>query len=258
MKGKHFAKAYWSRTRIVSVVLSIVLLFGCITFTSAWLIAKNEEGPVVNQFTGSSLEISLSPDGDQGPYKLVPGMTYDLGDKAPEITVEAGSVECYLFAVLIEDWGVYDSDNPQKNDHYYKIDDFGEGKFLNSSYNLMDMQTVYGDTSVYKVLYYGTNNNYYVETSNDPQTFKVIETLSIPADRTKDEVAPEAFANGKTPKFTVEAYSIQTLGFKGKNKDDKVDEKGVTTTKEQLDVMDAWKVVKAAILADNTQKVVLD
>lgn len=243
MKGKHFAKTYWSRTRIVSAILSIALLFGCITFSSAWLIAKNEpEGPVVNKFTGSKLEIELTPDGDQGPYKLVPGVTYELGDKAPEVTVEADSVECYLFAVVIEDWGVIG----KNNDYYFTINGFGEGTFLNSSYNLTDMQTVYGDTSVYNVVYYGTNGNNYVEASNDPQTFKVIETLSIPADRTKDEVAPEAFANGNTPKFTVEAYSIQTLGFREKN------------ATPQEDIKAAWEVVKAAILAGNTKEVVLN
>ena len=242
MRGKHFKRIIWDQRRIIVTTVSVVVLLSVLVVsTVAWLTAHKD--PVVNKFVGSQLEITLSPEGTAGSYKMIPGITHDLGEKAPVITVEADSVECYLFAVLVEDWGVNrGSDTTDKSDYYYYIDGLDQaGTFM--CFNQRDMQDVYGDTSSYSVVYYKTNGKNYIETSEANQSFKVIKTLTVPEERTKHDVAPETF-NGSCPKFMVEAYSIQTLGLKPNGGSEE-------------DVKAAWELVKAAIKSGNTKEVVL-
>lgn len=263
MKGKHFAKAYWSRTRIVSAILSIALLFGCITFSSAWLIAKNEpEGPVVNKFTGSKLEITLTPNEDQGPYKLIPGMTYDLGEDAPVVTVEAGSVECYLF-VVIDEKGTKINGEDVPYFYPFATEDFPRNYTTTFNYSTSGWLSVYSspdaldrDDNGYVVnrnVYCITKQNgdatqYFIPNDNEnDQTFKIMEKVTVGSDTTKDMVAPSNFNDNNTPPaIKITAYSIQTLGFKGKNGSD------------VNDVKAAWAVVEEAIRRNNTKEVVLN
>ena len=257
MKGKHFAKANWSRTRIVSAILSVALLFGCITFTTAWLIAEDENGgPVVNEFTGSMLQISLTPDSTQGPYKLVPGVTYELSEEEdPEITVAAGSVECYLFVVFHE-VGTKVNGNPMDLDHYVSCDVGSDFKMLSfDSNNYWRTGTDPGTGVPFKdyVFYYGGEDtqNYVLspevpqaqtfdvlqKTNNGKQYFKINETV------TKLEAHPNAIS--VNPYVTFTGYSIQTLGLKPN--DGNID-----------DVRYAWSLVAEAIEDGNTKAVVLN
>lgn len=244
MKGKHFAKANWSRTRIVSAILSVALLFGCITFTTAWLIAENEEGPVVNKFTGSKLEIELTPDGTAGTYKLIPGITYDLSEKeTPAVTVFGGSVECYLFVVYEE-----------TNDKYYSS--FLSGKNASWDYQVIgyNNHTLPAKDGVATcVLVPKVSDSLplgVIESKDVDQSFEVIHRIDIKSDVTKNIVHPNYFksngGNEELPKITATAYAIQTLGFRGKNGSD------------VNDVKAAWAVVEEAIRRNNTKEVVLN
>ena len=237
MKGKHFAKANWSRTRIVSAVLSVALLFGCITFTTAWLIAENEEGPVVNQFTGSKLQINLSTKGDHTGYKLIPGMTYHLSDDAaPQVKVTDGSVDCYLFAVIHESWGT-NSANINSKDQYFTINGINGTNWINLAGASVN-DPLESNNSAASVMYCQMGGKNYIDTSNQEKDILILNEFKIPENLTKQQVAPDAFQNGDTPKITVKVYSIQTLGMK--------------------DINEAWGYVADAINNNNTKAVVLN
>lgn len=258
MKGKHFAKAYWSRARIVSVILSIVLLFGCVSFSSAWLIAKNEpDGPVVNEFTGSHLKIELTPDENQGPYQLIPGKTYELSEeKSPEVVVEGGSVECYLFVVFHE-VGTLVNGEPTHLDSFISYN-YNAGTNwgvlpgtagLNGEWKIGEENGVpYKDYIFYaKTPEDPTDPCNYVHSSPEDQPFDIMAKngsgkayFSVSNQVTKQMVDPGNLSSN--PYVTFTAYSIQTLGFKGEN------------ANETEDMEKAWAAVEEAIENNNTTK----
>lgn len=102
MKGKHCKKLHWNKNRVVCAVLCAVLLVTAISFSSmAWYTYEKKE--VTQVFKGTTLDITLG--GEKGEYPLVPGAKYPLtGDKIPKVTVEAGSVPCYVFVVAEYFW----------------------------------------------------------------------------------------------------------------------------------------------------------
>lgn len=272
MKGKHFAKAYWSKTRIVSVILSIALLFGCITFTTAWLIAEDKDGvPVVNEFTGSQLTINLTPDNSQSGIKLIPGVTYTKENNPeitfPQVTVLGNSVDCYLFVEFYET-GV--SVNGEKI-HLDSYVNYNFSPYFNKYFAFDN-----NDETPYK-RYIGyhydeaTPDENYVASSSDPQSFDLTSNVfTIKNSVTKDEVNPAVITGENMPKITFKVYSIQTVGFKGthtepeyeKNEDGSiVYENGqpkVKYTQEQRDILAAWDEVARAIDEGNTKEVVLN
>ncbi len=243
MKGKHLAKATWSRTRIVSVILSVALLFGCITFTTAWLIAEDKDGvPVVNEFTGSKLEITLTSNEEQGSYKLVPGVAYNLEEDIPKITVVANSVECYLFVVYEKVNANYFSDS-----FSYKNVSKWDSSTIGSNHTLTPSE---GNICVYVPQITSSSSLGVVETKDYNQSFEIINRISIPDTVTKTMAHPELFesmgGNEPNPAIRITAYAIQTLGIKD------------TTASQAEDLKKAWSYVAAAIEADNTKEVVLD
>ncbi len=245
MRGKHFERFRWTGKRIVSAILSAVVLFTGLGFsTYAWLTSHHE--PVVNEFTGSKLVIDLTPDADQGPYKLVPGVTYNLTNDAPIITVKKGSVECYLFVV------VHETDLIQNTTATYY------GSTLDG--NLWDYSTVpYGldevDSCTRSTVIVPKNNpeglGIVAANPNEDQTFQALNAISVRDSLTKTQVHSDYFVNGgkggtqPVPKVVISAYSIQTLGFKG------------TTDSPENDLKAAWAVVQKAIKDNNTKEVVL-
>ncbi len=120
MKGKHCKKLHWNKNRVVCALLCAVLLVTAISFSSmAWLTYKKQE--VQQVFKGTTLEITLGGAGSE--YLLVPGAVYKLeGDKIPKVTIEANSVDCYVFVLREYFWydaTYYDS----KSDYiWYPID----------------------------------------------------------------------------------------------------------------------------------------
>lgn len=99
---------YCVSTQVFVSLLALVLVLGCaVGGTIAWLTA--ETAPVVNTFTVGDINIDLTEtyntdtdnDGvkDAWQAQLIPGFSYD---KDPEVSVEAGSEDCYLFVKFEE------------------------------------------------------------------------------------------------------------------------------------------------------------
>ncbi len=82
--------------RTLIALLAVALLIGgAIGGTMAWLTADSET--VTNTFTESDINIALTE--TTKDFKMVPGCTIE---KDPTITVEADSVDCWVFVEVIE------------------------------------------------------------------------------------------------------------------------------------------------------------
>lgn len=79
--------------KIIAIVSVVVLAFGIIGGTLAWLTAQTDT--LVNVFTSSNLKIDLEE--TEEVYQMVPGYTIH---KDPVASVKAGSEECWLFVKL--------------------------------------------------------------------------------------------------------------------------------------------------------------
>lgn len=80
--------------KVIATVGACALCLGLgVAGTLAWL--TDETGPVVNTFTDSDINISLTE--TKGDFQMIPGFTID---KDPKVTVETGSEDCYLFVKL--------------------------------------------------------------------------------------------------------------------------------------------------------------
>ena len=105
VKGKHCKSTsrYWTVKRMVSAVLSVALLMGCISFSAlAWF--RYEKRTNIQVFKGTSLEVGFIGDGTT-TYPLIPGQTYYLtGNAIPKITLPANSVDCYIYALCEFYW----------------------------------------------------------------------------------------------------------------------------------------------------------
>lgn len=262
MRGKHFEKFCWTKKRIISAILSAVLLFTGIGFsTYAWLTATDT--PEVNEFTGSKLVIQLTPDEDQGAFKLVPGKLYELEDnQAPKITIEKESVECYLFVVFHE-VGTLVNGNRKHLDEFVSYN-YNAGQNWGMLKQLVADGTdengmPYRDYIFYaKTPQHETDLCNYVHQNNEiDQVFDIMAKngngkayFQISDQLTKQEVAPTALAGN--PYITFTAYSIQTLGFKGKTTTGTDEEKALG------DMNLAWAAVEEAIANGNTKSVVLN
>jgi hypothetical protein len=192
---------------------------------------------VVNQFTGSKLQINLSTKGDHTGYKLIPGMTYHLSDDAaPQVKVTEGSVDCYLFAVIHESWGT-NSANINSKDQYFTINGINTTNWE----ELTDAKSITNNdvlNSAYRVLYYKNGTKDYVSSDDQKKDLVILNKFKIPENLTKQQVAPDAFENGDTPKITIKVYSIQKLGMDG-------------------DIHKAWRYVADAINNGNVTKYVV-
>lgn len=80
--------------KVIATVGACALCLGLgVAGTLAWL--TDETGPVVNTFTDSDINISLTE--TKGDFQMIPGFTID---KDPKVTVKAGSEKCYLFVKI--------------------------------------------------------------------------------------------------------------------------------------------------------------
>ena len=74
----------------LTVCLMLVVMVASIGGTVAWL--TDETGTIENTFTAGDINIELTETDRE--YKMVPGVTLP---KDPEVTVKAGSEDCWLF-----------------------------------------------------------------------------------------------------------------------------------------------------------------
>ncbi len=105
MEAKHLKMKYWTAKRIVSAILSAVLLLGCLGFSAtAWLTYEKKTN--VRVFKGTSLEIGFAGD-KETTYPLIPGKTYMLEEEQiPRVTIpgDDNGIDCYLYVLCEFYW----------------------------------------------------------------------------------------------------------------------------------------------------------
>ena len=171
----------WGR-KYLPVILAVVLgICAVVGGTMAWLMAKSE--PIVNTFTYGDIDIDVDEStGDE--YEMIPGMDID---KDPVVTVEANSIDCWLFIKL------------EKSDNF---DDF-------LTYEIAEGWT---PLPGYEGVYYRE-----VSQSDEDQEFHVLlnDQVHVLESVTKEQLnALDADpSNANYPTLTVTAYAVQRAGF---------------------------------------------
>ena len=101
-------------SKAFAVLLAAVLVIGCtIGGTTAWLVATS--GTVENTFTYGDVNVTLE-ETTGNSYEILPGNNIT---KDPEVTVTAGSVDCWLFVKVTEtNWPTFvEADGTRKVDY---------------------------------------------------------------------------------------------------------------------------------------------
>ena len=183
-----FRSLFTKKTAILA--LTVLLVIGTVVSgTMAWLIARTE--PVVNTFTYGDINLDLDEsdtgDGDNDPrtnkYEMLPGARIS---KDPKVTVEADSVDAWLFVKL---------------DKSANFDDF-------MTYEIADGWTALP----------GEEGVYYRRTvrSESAQEFAVLKdnVVAVKEGVTKEMLNElDAGSADNYPTLTVTAYAVQNAGF---------------------------------------------
>lgn len=113
-QGKHCRRGMGGKAFTAMLALTLVLAaYWAVGGTAAWLAAKSE--PIASTFTFGDINITLTEtDHQEGPTKIIPGVDIP---KALKVTVQADSVDCWLF-VKVEQTGTFVPDKVT-----YSIDD---------------------------------------------------------------------------------------------------------------------------------------
>ena len=93
-QGKHCRRGMGGKAFTAMLALTLVLAaYWAVGGTAAWLAAKSD--PIVSTFTFGDINITLKDeDPQEGPTKIIPGVDIP---KALKVTVQADSVDCWLF-----------------------------------------------------------------------------------------------------------------------------------------------------------------
>ena len=93
-QGKHCRRGMGGKAVTAMLALTLVLAaYWAVGGTAAWLAAKSD--PIVSTFTFGDINITLKDeDPQEGPTKIIPGVDIP---KALKVTVQADSVDCWLF-----------------------------------------------------------------------------------------------------------------------------------------------------------------
>ena len=102
-QGKHCRRGLGGKAVTAMLALTLVLAaYWAVGGTAAWLAAKSD--PIASTFTFGDINITLKDeDPQEGPTKIIPGMDIK---KALKVTVQADSVDCWLF-VKVEQTGTF-------------------------------------------------------------------------------------------------------------------------------------------------------
>ena len=113
-QGKHCRRGPGGKAFTAMLALTLVLAaYWAVGGTAAWLAAKSD--PIASTFTFGDINITLKDeDPQEGPTKIIPGVDIK---KALKVTVQADSVDCWLF-VKVEQTGTFVADKVT-----YSIDD---------------------------------------------------------------------------------------------------------------------------------------
>ena len=113
-QGKHIRRGPGGKAVTAMLALTLVLAaYWAVGGTAAWLAAKSD--PIASTFTFGDINITLTEtDHQEQPAKIIPGADIP---KALKVTVQANSVDCWLF-VKVEETGTF-----VENKVTYFIDD---------------------------------------------------------------------------------------------------------------------------------------
>lgn len=102
-QGKHCRRGMGGKAFTAMLALTLVLAaYWAVGGTAAWLAAKSE--PIASTFTFGDINITLTEtDPQEQPTKIIPGVDIP---KALKVTVQANSVDCWLF-VKVEETGTF-------------------------------------------------------------------------------------------------------------------------------------------------------
>lgn len=98
-QGKHCRRGPGGKAFTAMLALTLVLAaYWAVGGTAAWLAAKSD--PIASTFTFGDINITLTEtDHQEGPTKIIPGVDIP---KALKVTVQANSVDCWLFVKVVQ------------------------------------------------------------------------------------------------------------------------------------------------------------
>lgn len=102
-QGKHCRRGMGGKAVTAMLALTLVLAaYWAVGGTAAWLATKSD--PIASTFTFGDINITLTDeDPQEGQIKIIPGVDIK---KALKVTVQADSVDCWLF-VKVEETGTF-------------------------------------------------------------------------------------------------------------------------------------------------------
>lgn len=101
-QGKHCRRGMGGKAFTAMLALTLVLAaYWAVGGTAAWLAAKSD--PIASTFTFGDINITLTETDHQEQIKIIPGMDIP---KALKVTVQADSVDCWLF-LKVEEAGTF-------------------------------------------------------------------------------------------------------------------------------------------------------
>ena len=98
-QGKHCRRGMGGKAFTAMLALTLVLAaYWAVGGTAAWLAAKSD--PIASTFTFGDINITLTEtDPQEQPTKIIPGVDIP---KDLKVTVQANSVDCWLFVKVVE------------------------------------------------------------------------------------------------------------------------------------------------------------
>ena len=180
-QGKHCRRGPGGKAFTAMLALMLVLAaYWAVGGTAAWLAAKSD--PIASTFTFGDINITLTEtDHQEGPTKIIPGMDIK---KALKVTVQADSVDCWLF-VKVEQTGTFVAD---------KV-----------TYSIDDGWTKGNGSPIPEDVYYRQ-----VSAATDDSVFSVLKGDKIIVSK---ELTKEEIQNITGPTLTFTAYAVQREGI---------------------------------------------
>lgn len=180
-QGKHCRRGPGGKAFTAMLALTLVLAaYWAVGGTAAWLAAKSD--PIVSTFTFGDINITLTDENPQeGQIKIIPGVDIP---KALKVTVQADSVDCWLF-VKVEETGR-----------------FVDGKV---TYAIADGWTQGDGTQIPEDVYYREVNG-----ATTDSVFSVLkdDKITVSNELTKGDIQ-----NITDPTLTFTAYAVQKEGI---------------------------------------------
>ena len=178
-QGKHCRRGPGGKAVTAMLALTLVLAaYWAVGGTAAWLAAKSD--PIASTFTFGDINITLTETDHQEQIKIIPGVDIK---KALKVTVQADSVDCWLF-VKVEQTGTFVPDKVT-----YSIDD-GWTK---------------GNGAIPEGVYYRE-----VKGVTADEVFPVLKDDKITVSK---ELTKEEIQNITGPTLTFTAYAVQKEGI---------------------------------------------